>query len=288
MLDRFDPADAEQVVDQAAGARAPGGDPHAHVAHQVADGGDGEEVGRVAEVVDDGQLVVQPPLDPLDHGVAGPGVAGGDGSQRPLTQHRAGGLVGTQTQDGGLGQVHRPDTEVGARVEHAARGQRRGVVEQPTGLLVGEVTTTAEGGCHLGRGAGHRRTARQVAHRGDPVEVPGVEGHQSARGVEHVDGGRPRGVGVPDGAREHCGHTGLAGQGEHPASVVGAHQSARRTVVADHLDGQRPFRQHRPPPGQHGVGQIGAPGQHRPTHLAGGAEQDDESRLTGGRSREAR
>ncbi len=58
--DRVDAGDAEQVVDQAAGARPAGRDPHAHVADQVDDVGDGEEVRRVAELLDDVELVVEP------------------------------------------------------------------------------------------------------------------------------------------------------------------------------------------------------------------------------------
>ncbi len=61
--DRVDPADAEHVADQAARARPAGGDPDAEAAGQVAHLGDGEEVPGEAELVDDGELVVQAGLD---------------------------------------------------------------------------------------------------------------------------------------------------------------------------------------------------------------------------------
>ena len=63
VADRVDPADAEQVVDQRPGPGPAGGDPHPHVADQVDDLGDGEEVGRVAELGDDLELVGEPALD---------------------------------------------------------------------------------------------------------------------------------------------------------------------------------------------------------------------------------
>ena len=68
---RVDPGDAEQVVDQAARARAARRDPDAQVADQVDDRGDGEEVRRVAELGDDVELVVEP---------------GRDGAQLPLAR----------------------------------------------------------------------------------------------------------------------------------------------------------------------------------------------------------
>ncbi len=93
VLERLDPGDAEQVVDQAAGARAARGHAHPHVAHQVADRGDGEEVRRVAEPVDDVELVVEPLLDLAQPARGRPGVAAGDAGPGPLAQHGARGLV---------------------------------------------------------------------------------------------------------------------------------------------------------------------------------------------------
>ncbi len=71
--DRVDPADAEQVVDQAARARAAGGDPHPPGPDQVGDLGDGEEVGGVAQGVDDRELVVEPGEHDLLLGLGAPG-----------------------------------------------------------------------------------------------------------------------------------------------------------------------------------------------------------------------
>ena len=49
---RVDPGDAEQVVDQAARARAPGGDPHPHAADEVHHLGHGQEVAAEAQLGD--------------------------------------------------------------------------------------------------------------------------------------------------------------------------------------------------------------------------------------------
>ena len=49
VTDRVDPGDAEQVVDQAAGAGAPGGAADAELADHLGDVADGQEVGGVAE-----------------------------------------------------------------------------------------------------------------------------------------------------------------------------------------------------------------------------------------------
>ena len=64
VADRVDPGDAEQVVDQAAGAGPAGGTTDAHLADQVGDVGDGQEVGRVAQGPDGLELVVEPLPDP--------------------------------------------------------------------------------------------------------------------------------------------------------------------------------------------------------------------------------
>ena len=63
--DRVDPGDAEEVVDQAAGAGAAGGAADAHLADQVGDVGDGEEVGGIAEAADQLELVVEALPDAL-------------------------------------------------------------------------------------------------------------------------------------------------------------------------------------------------------------------------------
>ncbi len=56
---RVDPGDAEEEVDERARTRASGRDPHPHLADEVAHLRDGEEVGRVAERLDDAQLVLE-------------------------------------------------------------------------------------------------------------------------------------------------------------------------------------------------------------------------------------
>ena len=87
---RVDAGHAEQVVDQAAGARPAGRGPDAHLADQVADVGDGEEVGRVAELADELELVVEPLPDALPGRVA---VAAADPGLAPGPQHLVGGAA---------------------------------------------------------------------------------------------------------------------------------------------------------------------------------------------------
>ena len=129
---RVDPGDAEQVVDQAARAGPAGGDPHPHVADQVDDVGDGEEVRRVAELLDDAELVVEPPAHLRGGGhraSAQPGLA-------PLPQHRLRGAdrVGDRAvrpQHLEVGEVHLAHPEVGPRVDGAPVGHPPGRREQP-------------------------------------------------------------------------------------------------------------------------------------------------------------
>src|SRR5436190_7777925 len=59
MLERVDVGDTEQVVDEAACAGAARGAADAHVADEVGDVGDGEEVRRVAELLDEVELVAE-------------------------------------------------------------------------------------------------------------------------------------------------------------------------------------------------------------------------------------
>ena len=126
---RVDPGDAEQVVDQAAGARPAGRAPHAHVADQVGDVGDGEEVGGVAELADD--------LAARRRAASRSAAAARCRSGRPIArlaarpQHRVGGRrpaprAGAVRSTAELGEVHLAEAEVGARVERAPVGRPPG------------------------------------------------------------------------------------------------------------------------------------------------------------------
>ena len=140
---RVDAGDAEQVVDQAAGAGAARGDPHPHVADQVDDVGDGEEVGRVAERLDDvaarrraGAAPRRWPASPA--GRARPRSAPGAApARRPPCRpgrRRAG---RRRSEDVELGEVHLADAEVGARVDGAPVGHPPGRGEQPAARPAG-------------------------------------------------------------------------------------------------------------------------------------------------------
>ena len=83
---RVDPGDSDQVVDQRPCAGPPRGDADPHAADQVDDLGDGEEVGGVAQGVDDAELVVEPVEHDLRLGIARAGVAPADGVAAALGQ----------------------------------------------------------------------------------------------------------------------------------------------------------------------------------------------------------
>ena len=74
---------------------------------------------------------------------------------------------------------------------------------------------------------------------GDPVEVPGVEGDQPPRGVEHVDDRRLPRVDVAHRGGEHRGDALLVGEPEQPPGVAARGRGALGSAVADHLDDER-------------------------------------------------
>ncbi len=135
--DRVDAGDAEQVVDQAARARAAGRAAHPHLADQVGDVADGEEVGRVAEPADQLQLVVEP-LPDHGHGARAVAVADRALAPRPEQPVGLGGAGGhpraTPRGELELREVHLAQAEVAARVDGAPVGDRPGVGEQPLRL----------------------------------------------------------------------------------------------------------------------------------------------------------
>jgi hypothetical protein len=165
--------------------------------------------------------------------------------------------------------VHLADAEVGPGVEPAALRHLLGAAEQVGGLPRAEPCRGSDPPC----GVGHLAGAGQVARGGGAVEVAGVEPDQPAGGVEHVGRGGPIRRGVADGGGEHGGNARLAGEAQHPGGVAETARGALRAVVADHLDGQRAERQQVVPAGQHGAGQVGAPGQQRSAELGTGSEE---------------
>ena len=121
VADRVDAGDAEQVVDQAAGPRAAGRAPHAHVADQVGDVADGEEVGGEAQAADHLQLVVEPLPDPLPGrravAVADPGLAAL--AEQPV------GPAGSPVAGGGRARAGGPGRSRGRRPGRGRTGRRR-------------------------------------------------------------------------------------------------------------------------------------------------------------------
>ena len=123
---RVDAGDAEQVVDQAAGARPPGRGADAEVADHAADVGDGEEVGGEAEAADDLQLVVEPLPDPLPRSVA---VAAADAGLAADPQHLVGAPVaaapGSVTSSSGKCTSPSPRSARGSTAHRSATARVR-------------------------------------------------------------------------------------------------------------------------------------------------------------------
>ena len=219
---RVDPGDAEQVVDQAARPRPPGGAADPELADQVGDVADGEEVRRVAERPDDLELVVEPLPDPLPRG--GCRSAGRSASHRAAAGRRRRTPAGAVS---GAGWAWRPRSSAGwarappARVRPASNSGKctspsprsaRGSSDAPVGdrAGVGEQRRGRRG--RPGRRSGRSpRRPRPSACRtsGSPRRCPGRRG----AGPAGPAGGRRRGrrrrrvdpVGVADRVAEQTG-----------------------------------------------------------------------------------
>ncbi len=212
-------------------------------------------------------------------------VAAGDGLAAAPGKHvvRVGALA--DAEHPGLGQVDRPDAEVGPGVLDARRREGRGAGDQLAGLLPGEGPPAGEAGpgdLHDVEGEGvHEGRRCEVAGCGDPVEVTLVERHEPPCGVEHVDDGGILRVGVADGGRDDAGHPDLSGQREHPAGLAQAAGQVLGAAVADHLDDDRASRHPGHPTLEGRARQCVLPGEHRPPHVGVGADQHDEPRRAG-------
>ena len=263
---RVDPGDAEQVVDQAAGARPAGRDPDPHAADQVAHLADGEEVRRVAQLGDRRQLVVEPLRTTARSRCAdGPGVAPADPRLAPLAQHGVGVLARRR------GRAPRP------RAGGPTRSRGRPAGRAGTGRPGPRVAASSRAAPSLGRPRPGRpraatgaicRAGAQVALGADPVDVPGVEGDQPPGRVQDVDGRRAVRRRVPDGVGQDGGHAGLAGQRQHPGRVPDAAPGCPAAR------GGRPPRRPATPAGsaarhrsRTARARSGRPGQHRPADL---------------------
>ena len=176
---RLHPADAEQVVDHAAGPRTSCRHPHPEVTDQVTHRRHRHEVGRVAEPGDHLKLVLQSRGHRRQLGVAGSPISRGNGTPTAGSQNLLRALVRGNTKGRRLWQVHRAEAQIGARVQRAGLRQSHGVGHQ----LTGPVTFTADAttdpgtegpsdvtgyGIHLGRRG-------EMACRGHPVEMTRVQ-----------------------------------------------------------------------------------------------------------------
>ena len=267
---RVDPGDAEQVVDQAAGARPAGRAAHPHVLDQVGDVGDGEEVRRVAEAADGPQLVVEPLPDPLPGGAA---VAPADARLAAGPQHPVGGPVaGPAPAAGGhhleLGEVHLPQAEVVARVERTPVGDGAGAGEQVPGVGVAARPEAGEPADLLGH-LRHLLAGLEEALGVAPVDVAQVERDQAPGGVEHVDRGGVGPVGVADRVAEHHAQPGRPGEAGHPGGVRGGAGPGPGQPVGDQLDEEVGAVHHLQPGPERGPGEVLAAQRRGPADLRG-------------------
>ena len=183
------------------------------LADQVDDLGDGEEVGRVAQLGDDLELVGEPALDGHEVVLARPGVAPGHRAAAPLLEHHLGAHARLDSHALGLGQVDRPDAQVVAGALGAGQPEGEGALDEGVGAA--EVAA----GDLAGDGV-HHRGRREVRGVGDPVEVTGVEGDQPPGGVEDVDDRRLPRVDVAHRRGEHRGQPLLVGEAQQAARVA--------------------------------------------------------------------
>ncbi len=260
VFDRVGQGDAQEVVDQGAGARAAGGDADAEIADVVDDLGDGEEVGGEAEPADDGQLRVEAfPALPVPVVAAGDHAGGAAGAQDAV------GGPGVGTDEVRLGEVDAADAQVVLGVDAAGGGGVGGVPQEAVGGVLAQAggLGDAEGG--VGHGAG-------VLEPVFAVVAPGaarVDGDQAAGGVQDVGDRSLAGVGVPDGVGEHRDDALLGGE---PQRAGGVPYGARGAGFEPER-GPEPF----PPGGEQPGGAVGAAGGEGAGDVGVGAEQHEQA-----------
>ena len=133
VLNRVNPADAEQVVHERTCARAAGCDSNVHVANHLRHIGNGQKVGREFELVYGDQFLAEPVLYLAEHGLASARIAPVHARFCLLPEHLEGVSVDSQCRLlGGLG-LH--PAAVANRVESAAIGQFLGVLQELGGAI---------------------------------------------------------------------------------------------------------------------------------------------------------
>ncbi len=255
----------EQVVDETARPRPPGGTADTHVAYDLDHVGDREEIGREPERGDGVEFGVESPGDVVGEAA----VAFGDPGVAPLPQHRhrllAGGAEHVE-----LGQMNLSETDVGVRIEPATDRGGAGVGDQPLGTVDAAAGVTGDLTGHLE----HVFAGFEVSLGVAAIDVAHVEGDEPARRVEDVDGGGQMPVRHAHMVGEDAGEMVSVGQGEHrPRLVGGAHSRARQVMVGDrdhHLRGI----DHVEPAAQFGLGVVETSAGHRHPELGIGSEHD--------------
>lgn len=266
MRDGVGVGDAEQVVDEEAGAGAPGGHPDPHLPYVVYDLGDRQEVRGEAVVGDDVELVVHPvPVRGVVRVAAQHHARRGAGGEDPL------GAAAGGADEPGFGEVHGADAEVVLGVHGAGLGRTPGLREQAPGV----------GGTQAGRpgdpvgGLGHGGGSLEPALAG--VEgAPGIDGNQAAGRVEDVGDRALARVGVADGVREHGRDALLGGEADGTGGQPERARPGAGAAVVDGLQAQGVAVDLAPGREQPG-GPVGAARGERPPHLGARPEQGEDA-----------
>ncbi|EON23357.1 DNA polymerase III subunit alpha [Nocardioides sp. CF8] len=164
--------------------------------------------------------------------------------------------------------MHLADAQVGARVEGAAVGHGPGVGQQLTSRRLGVVGEAGQPADLLGHLL-HLLAGLQEALGVAAIDMASVQGDESSRRVEHVDGRGVEAVGVAHRVGQHRAQPGLSGDPGHPGGVGGAVGKA----VRDQLDDQVVAGHDGLPRRQRRQREVVAPAPRRHARLGGGAEQ---------------
>ena len=269
-----DSGDAEQVVDQAAGAGTARSHAHAPPADHVDHLCHSEEVAGELQVGDGAHLLLESTMRlPTIHCYR---VPARDGLLASGPQHDGGTCIGLgrrhllTEQHVKLGHEHLAKPEVGLRIEHAELRQPPGVVEQLTNAALP---------CHRGylrRDGRHLLIALQEGLTDIGIDVPGVQRHQATCGVEHIgDAGVPR-VQVPDRIGEDDREMLLPGPAEHRGCRLGGVRMPARAAVGGDRDPE-PAVEDRPPGTNSTRRTVDPLRGDQPPHLGVGRQQGDET-----------
>lgn len=239
VFERVDGGDAQQVVDETPGAGPARLHPNAHVADEVDDIGDGEEIRLEPEPADRGELIIETVPHPAQAGAVGVRVPVGDRGLAALPQysHR---ISPGQTDCLQFGYFRLSPSQIRIRVETAPVGDLFRVGEQVDGVIAAQSRVLAD-------------AVRQIVHdrgglqpRLGGLRLERAERQEERCGVEDVAGDRVVRAEEPDHVGEHGRHALGAGKLEHVCGVPQARSRAGAGVVADDLDGDTAGQPPRP------------------------------------------